>query len=62
MLHYHWIVCTDYYPVERQRLQHTLLILLFASTSARPGTIIEGGGYYDENDALKYKDIKSAPR
>jgi Protein of unknown function (DUF3435) len=59
VLHHHWTVCTDYYPVERQWLQHALLILLCAGTSARPGTLIEGGGYYDENDALKYKDIKA---
>jgi len=55
VLHHHWAVCNDYYPVERQRLQHALLILLCAGTSARTGTIIEGGGYYDKNDALKYK-------
>jgi hypothetical protein len=58
VLRYHWTVCTGYYPIERQRLQHVLLILLYAGTSARPGILIEGGGYYDENDALKYKDIK----
>ncbi|MCJ1478742.1 hypothetical protein MMC13_007426 [Lambiella insularis] len=52
-------ICTDYYPTERQRLQHALLILLCAGTSARPGTLIEGGGYYDENDALRYGDIKT---
>ena len=58
VLHHHWAWCDDYYPVERQRVQHALLILLIAGTSARPGTIIEGGGYYDTNDALKYKDLK----
>jgi hypothetical protein len=56
VLHHHWTVYTEYY---RQRLQHALLILLCAGTSARPGILIEGGGYYDENDALKYKDIKA---
>ena len=30
------------------------------ATAARPGTIIEGGGYRQENesDSLKYKDIR----
>jgi hypothetical protein len=55
MLHNHWTVYTDYYPVERRRLQHALPILFFASTSAQPGTLIEDGGYCGEND----KDIKA---
>jgi Protein of unknown function (DUF3435) len=59
ILHHHWAMCKDYYPTERQRLQHALLILLCAGTSARPGTLVEGGGYYDENDALTYGDIKT---
>ena len=58
MLHHHWAMCNNYYPVERQDLQHALLTLLCAGISARPGTIIESGRYYDENDVLKYKDIK----
>ena len=59
VLYHHWAVCRDYYPTERQRLQHALLILLCAGTSARPGTVIEGGGYYDTGDALTYGDIKA---
>ena len=59
VLYHHWAVCRDYYPTERQRLQHALLILLCAGTSARPGTVIEGGGYYDSGDALTYGDIKA---
>jgi len=60
VLHFHWIMCNDWYPTERDRLQHALLDLLCYATSARPGTIIEGGGYRDENDSdsLKYKDIR----
>jgi len=58
LLHHHWALCTDYYPVEQQRVQHALLILLMAYTSARPGALVEGSGYYNTNDCLKYKDIE----
>jgi hypothetical protein len=58
VLYHHWALCTDYYPNERQRLQHALLILLCAGTSSRPGTVVEGSGYRGTNDALKYRDIK----
>ncbi|KAI9763720.1 MAG: hypothetical protein M1839_006318 [Geoglossum umbratile] len=58
LLHHFWALCTDYYPVERQRVQHALLILLMAYTSARPGALVEGSGYYNTNDCLKYKDIE----
>ena len=34
-------VRTDYYPIEWQRVQHALLILLMAYTSARPGVLVE---------------------
>jgi Protein of unknown function (DUF3435) len=57
--YHYWAVCNDYYPTGRQRLQHALLILFCVSTSARPDTLIESGGYCDENDALKYRDIKA---
>jgi hypothetical protein len=59
ILYHYWTICRDDYPTERQRLQHALLILLCAGTSARPGTSVEDGGYYDENNALKYGDIKT---
>lgn len=58
ILFHHWVRCRDYYPIERSRLQQDFLILFCSGTAARPGTVIEGGGYYDEDDALKYKDIK----
>jgi hypothetical protein len=41
LLHHHWPLCTDYYPIEWQRVQHALLILLMAYTSARPGVLVE---------------------
>ena len=58
LLHHHWVLSTDYYPVERERVQHALIILFMACTTARPSTLVEGGGYYDTNDCLKYKDIE----
>ena len=58
LLHHHWALCTDYYSIERQRVQHALIILLMVYTSARPGTLVEGSGYYDTDDCLKYKDIE----
>jgi hypothetical protein len=57
LLH-HWVLSTDYYSVERQRVQHALLILLMAYTSARKGALVEGSGYYNTNDCPKYKDIE----
>lgn len=48
----------DCSPVERQGLHYAPLIIPCASASARPGTMIKRGGYQDESDALKYKDIK----
>lgn len=59
ILYHHWVAYRDYYPTECQRLQHALLILLCTGTSARPGTLTEDGGYYDENEALTYGDIKT---
>jgi hypothetical protein len=57
LLHHHWVMCTDYDAIERQCVQHALIILLMVYTSARAGTIVEGGGYYDANDCLK-EDIE----
>jgi hypothetical protein len=57
ILYHHWAVCVDHYPTERQRLQHALLMLLCAGTSARGGTIVEASGYHGSNEALQYRDI-----
>ena len=59
ILYYYWAICRDYYPTERQQLQHTLLILLCSGTLACPGIVIKGSSYYNENDVLKYSDIKT---
>ena len=56
---FNWTTCDDWYLTERDREQHWLTNLLCFATSARPGTVIEGGGYRQENDSdsIKYKDI-----
>ena len=58
LLHHHWALSTDYYTIERERVQLALIILFMACTTARPSTLVEGGGYYGTNDCLKYKDIE----
>ena len=56
---FNWTICEDWYPTNRDRKQHWLMDLLYFATAARPGTVIEGGGYRKENqsDSLKYKDL-----
>ena len=55
LLHHHWALSTDYYTIERERVQLALIILFMACTTARPSTLVGGGGYYNTNDCLKYK-------
>lgn len=57
LLYHYWTRYTDHYAVEWERVQHALLILSIAYTSARPSTILQGRGKRD-NDSLKYKDIQ----
>jgi hypothetical protein len=58
ILHHHWCLCADWYPDERQRVQHAMMILFCASTTARAGSIVESSGYYGQNDCIKYGDIR----
>ena len=58
ILHYHWALCDDFYPDERQRLQHAGMILFCASTTARAGTVVESSGYHGTNEAVQYRDIQ----
>lgn len=52
-------ISNEYFPTPRQRQQHNALRKMMTSTSARPGTLLEGSGYFRSNDALKwgYVDI-----
>ena len=58
ILHHYWTQCDDWYSSERQRVQHAIMIVFCASTTARAGTVIESSGYYGTNDALQYSDIE----
>lgn len=57
LLYHHWMLCTDRYAIERERIQHALLILLMVYTKARPSTILPGNKS-NSNDCIKYKDIE----
>lgn len=57
LLYHHWMLCTDRYAIERERIQHALLILLMVYTTARPSTILPGNKS-NSNDCIKYKDIE----
>jgi Protein of unknown function (DUF3435) len=58
VIHHHWELSDDYYPDERQRLQHAMMIIFCASTTARAGTVVESSGYRDDNEAIEYRDIE----
>src|SRR5277367_6084457 len=58
ILYHHWVLCDDYYPEERQRLQHAAMDIFCSSTTARAGTIIESSCYFGRNEALEYRDIE----
>ncbi|ERF69055.1 hypothetical protein EPUS_09513 [Endocarpon pusillum Z07020] len=57
ILHHHWVLSDEYYPEERQRVQHAALNLFCASTTSRAGTIVESTGYLEQNEAVEYRDI-----
>ncbi|KAF1814524.1 hypothetical protein P152DRAFT_447870 [Eremomyces bilateralis CBS 781.70] len=58
LLYHHYALSNEYYAHERERVQHSLIILFMIGTSARPSTLVEGGGYYNTNECLKYNDIE----
>ncbi|KAF1810595.1 hypothetical protein P152DRAFT_475428 [Eremomyces bilateralis CBS 781.70] len=58
LLYHHYALSNEYYAHERERVQHSLIILFMIGTSARPSTLVEGGGYYNTNEGLKYNDIE----
>ncbi|KAH0545274.1 hypothetical protein FGG08_000573 [Glutinoglossum americanum] len=57
ILHYHWALDKTTFPHERQRIQLSLLLLMIAYTSSRPGALIESGCLRGSNEALCYKDV-----
>jgi Protein of unknown function (DUF3435) len=58
ILHYHWVLCDDYYPEERQRLQHAVMDIFCSSTTAHAGTVVESSCNYGRNEAVEYRDIE----
>src|SRR5271168_2250321 len=58
ILYHHWVLCDDYYPEERQRLQHAAMDIFCSSTTARAGTIVESSCYFGTNEAVEYRDIE----
>ncbi|KAI9773157.1 MAG: hypothetical protein M1840_008278 [Geoglossum simile] len=58
ILQYHWAFDAGSLPHERQRVQLSLLLLMMAYTSSRPGAIVESGCAKGSNEALCYKDVK----
>ena len=58
ILHHHWVLSDEYYPEERQRVQHAALNIFCASTTSRAGTIVESTGYLEQNQAVEYRDIQ----
>jgi Protein of unknown function (DUF3435) len=58
ILHHHRVLCNDYYPEERQRLQHAAMNIFCASTTARGGTVVESSCYFGTNEAVEYRDIQ----
>ncbi|ERF72618.1 hypothetical protein EPUS_05672 [Endocarpon pusillum Z07020] len=58
ILYYYWVLSDEYYPEERQRVQHAALNLFCASTTSRAGTIVESIGYLKQNQAVEYRDIQ----
>lgn len=57
LAHHFWVLSDDYYPNERQRLQHWIINVFCGSTTARAGTVVESSGYFGRNEAVEYRDI-----
>ena len=58
ILHHHWVLCDDYYPEERQQLQHAIMDIFCASTTSRAGTAVESSCYYGRNESVEYRDLE----
>ncbi|KAI9766747.1 MAG: hypothetical protein M1839_004778 [Geoglossum umbratile] len=58
ILHYQWAFDTATFPHERQRAQLSLLLLMIAYTSSRPGALIESESLRGSNEALCYKNVR----
>ncbi|OQE18876.1 hypothetical protein PENFLA_c020G03493 [Penicillium flavigenum] len=52
------VVCAVAFPTFRCQSKLSTLRKIMASTSARPGTLVETSGYMRSNNALKWQDIE----
>src|SRR6266480_5477491 len=57
-LRHHWAHDRELYSTERQRVQMSLMLLLYAYTGSRPGAIIDSGCARGSNRALRYRDVE----
>jgi hypothetical protein len=58
VLHHHWVLSDDYFPMERDRFGLAFMDIFYSSTTARGGTVVESSGYFGTNEALEYRDIE----
>ncbi|KAL9049391.1 MAG: hypothetical protein Q9162_007245 [Coniocarpon cinnabarinum] len=58
LLHYLWAFDTFAFPIERQRVQLSLLLLIIAYTTSRPGALVEAHCAHGTNECLVYKDVR----
>jgi hypothetical protein len=54
-MEYLWRSDDHDYPHERYRVQLAFLLVVFSSSGARAGAIVESSGYRGTNEALTYK-------
>ena len=57
LLIYLWTQDTHVYPIERQRVQQSFMMLLIALITVRPGALVESGCYRGTDEALLYRDV-----
>lgn len=53
-----WCTSDHWYPTERERIQHALLLLLIVYTTARPSALLATDPYEKLDNSLLYKDIR----
>lgn len=55
--HFFWVLDNSSYPNERLRVEHWVMIMFCASTTARGGTVVESSCYFGRNEAVEYGDV-----
>ena len=57
-LHHLWAFDHSAFPIERQRVQLALLLLIMAYTSSRPGALVEASCAAGTNECVTYNDVR----